>query len=176
MTLVFYIIIIIITFIAFLHAWSKKRYDLSHTVVINKPKMEVYSYLRQLWLQPNWMPWYARAKHLEVKFKGEVGELGETSYWKGKSKLGEGIQKTVKIKEGKVYESQVVFLKPTKIQLLNYMAVKEIEPGKTKMVWGIRGIHRFPVSIIMHFYGIEKALGKDFEEGLFNLKKILENK
>ena len=52
MTLFFYVIIGIITFVAFLHAWAKKEYDLSRTVVINRPKAEVYAFIRQLKKQP----------------------------------------------------------------------------------------------------------------------------
>jgi len=48
MTLFFYILIAIITFIAFLHAWAKKEFDISRTVVINTPKEDVYNLIRQL--------------------------------------------------------------------------------------------------------------------------------
>src|SRR5680860_12157 len=149
MALFFYIIIGIITFVAFLHAWSKKGYDLSRTVVINKPKAEVYAYIRQLKKQPNWMPWYKKDKDLNIKFKEEDGKIGATSYWKDSRRLGEVIQRIVKIKEGKVFESQLHFLKPYKFSALQYMAVKEVEPEKTKLVWGIRGVHKFPASVIM---------------------------
>lgn len=176
MTLFFYIIIGIITFVAFLHAWSKKAFDLSRTIVINRPKAEVFAYIRQLKKQPNWMPWYKRDNNLNIKFKEEDGKVGASSYWKGSNKFREGIQRIHKIKDGKVFESQLLFLKPYKFSVLQYIAVKEVEPEKTKLVWGIRGYHEFPASVIMQFYGMDKALGKDFEQGLQNLKENLEDK
>jgi hypothetical protein len=42
------------------------------------------------------------------------------------------------------------------------------------MVWGVKGSHKFPASVVMLFYGMERALGKDFEAGLYNLKTHLE--
>ena len=174
MTLFFYIIIGVITFIAFLHAWSKKQYDLSRTVMVNRPKAEVYAYLRQLRKQPLWMPWFLRDPATVVKFKGEDGKVGATSYWKNNAKIGEGIQKITKIREGKVMETQLLFLKPYKTIALNYVAVKEVEPERTKMVWGVRGVHKFPASVFFIFYSLNSALGKDLEEGLQNLKKNLE--
>lgn len=173
MTLFFYVVIGFITFIAFLHAWSRKDYDLHRTVVINRPKAEVYAYIRQLQKQPLWMPWFLRDKELQLKFKGEDGKVGAACYWKGKNKI-EGIEKITKIHEGKLLETQVLFLRPYKSLSMNYMAVKELDADRTKMVWGVKGVHRFPASVFMLFYGMERAIGKDFEAGLQNLKRNLE--
>ncbi|SDL67018.1 Polyketide cyclase / dehydrase and lipid transport [Salinimicrobium catena] len=175
MTLFFYILIGIITFIAFLHAWSRKDYELSRTVVINRPKAEVYAYIRQLKKQSSWMPWFLNDPQFVIKYKGEDGKLGAASYWKGNNRV-EGIQKITKLHEGKLLETELLFLRPYKSLTLNYMAVKELEPDRTKMVWGVKGVHRFPASVFMWLYGMERAIGKDFETGLQNLKQILEKK
>ncbi len=175
MTLFFYVIIGIITFVAFLHAWAKKEYNLSRTVVINRPKAEVYAFIRQLKKQPLWLPWYLNDPKVVIKYKGEDGKEGASSYWKGSNNI-EGIQKIVKVKEGKVFETQLLFIKPYKSLSLNYIAVKEVEADRTKMVWGVKGVHKFPASVLMLFYGMDRALGKDFETGLYNLKTYLERK
>ncbi len=175
MTLFFYVVIGIITFVAFLHAWSKKEYDLSRTVVINKPKAEVYAYIRQLKKQPLWMPWFLNDPQHVIKYKGDDGKVGAASYWKGNNKV-EGIQKIVKVREGKLLETELLFLRPYKSLSLNYMAVKEVEPARTKMVWGVKGVHKFPASVMLMFYGMDRAIGKDFEAGLQNLKHQLERK
>lgn len=175
MTLFFYIIIGLITFVAFLHAWSKKDYDVSRTVMIKRPKAEVYGYIRQLQKQPTWVPWLLNDPGSVLKFKGEDGKEGAAAYWKGSNKV-EAIQKLTKVRDGKILESQLLFLRPYKSMSLNYMAVKEVEAGRTKLVWGLKGVHRFPASVIMLFYGMDRAIGKDFETGLHNLKTILERK
>lgn len=176
MTLFFYIIIGMITFVAFLHAWSKKHYDLNRTIIINRPKPEVYAYIRQLQKQPLWMVWYQENPDVIIKYKGEDGKMDAASYWKGNNrKIGEGIQKITKVKEGKVLEMQLLFLKPYKTLALQYFGVKEVEPERTKLIWGVRGVHKFPASVFTLFYGLERALGKEFERGLKNLKNNLES-
>jgi hypothetical protein len=42
------------------------------------------------------------------------------------------------------------------------------------VTWGFSGKNKFPFSIMMLFMNMDKAVGKDFEEGLDNLKSILE--
>lgn len=174
MTLYFYILIGGITFVAFLHAWSKKEYDLSRTIVINRPKAEVYAYIRQLRKQREWVTWFKRGPNTQFKYKGEDGKEGASAYWKGNNKVGEGIQRIVKVKEGKVLEAQILLLKPYKTLGLLYFGVKEVEADKTKLVCGLRGAHRFPASVLMLFYGMETAFGKGMETGLGTLKRVLE--
>lgn len=177
MTLFFYITIGLITFIAFLHAWSKKHYDLNRTIIINRPKAEVYAYIRQLQKQPSWMVWHQKDTGMSRKYKGEDGKVGASVYWKGDNKItGEGIQKITKVREGKVLEIQLLFLQPYKSLSLQYFGVKEVEPQRTKLIWGVRGTHKFPASVVTLFYGIERAIGKDFEQSLQNLKNNLEKR
>lgn len=174
MTLFFYLIIAFITFFAFLHAWAKKEYDVSRTVVINKPREEVFNFVRQLKKQPLWNPWFKRDTEATLKYKGEDGKVGSSFYWKGNSRVGEGIQRIVKTKQGRVLETKILFVKPVKVNALTYVGVKEIEAEKTKMVWGTRGHLAFPLTIISIFYPPEKALGDKFQDGLKELKDILE--
>lgn len=176
MTLFFYLIIAAITFFAFLHAWAKKDYDVSRTVVINKSREEVFNFSRQLKNQPLWNPLFQRDPDATLKYKGQDGKEGASFYWKGNNKVGEGIQRIVKAKQGRVYETKILFIKPVKLNALTYMAVKELEEEKTKMVWGTRGTLPFPLTIFSIFYSPEKALGQKFDKGLKNLKKIVESR
>lgn len=174
MTLFFYILIAIITFIAFLHAWAKKEFDISRTVVINKSKEEVFHLVRQLKKQPHWMPWLKPDYKGVLKFNGEDGKTGALLYWKSKGMLYEGTQKIVKLNQGRIMETRMLILRPGKMILLEYKGLKELDENKTKMVWGVRGGLNFPFSVIALIQPVDKVYGKDLELGLKNLKKMLE--
>ena len=58
--------------------------------------------------------------------------------------------------------------------MLTYFAAKELEPGKSKVVWGIRGNLPFPLSVISLFYSADKLMGQDLEKGLISLKTTME--
>jgi hypothetical protein len=176
MTLFFYIIIGIITFIAFLQAAAKKEFDISRTVVINCPKEEVFNIVRQLKKEQLWMPWFADNYDGVLKYRGEDGKLDAFLYWKGHKKFYEGTQNITKIQQGKIIETKFSIVKPFKMILLEYKGLKEIDDNKTKMVWGIKGYLAFPFSVLALIHPVDKAYGKDLELGLKNLKTILEDK
>lgn len=176
MTLIFYIIIGIITFIAFLHAAAKREFEISRTVVINCPKEEVFNLVRQLKKEPLWMPWFAGNYKGILKYKGEDGKTDALLYWKGHNRFYEGTQKITKIQQGKIIETKFSIVKPFKMILLEYKGLKEIDDNKTKMVWGVKGYLAFPFSVIALIQPVDKAYGKELELGLKNLKTILEAK
>lgn len=175
MTLAFYLLIAFITFIAFLHAWSKKSYDVSRTIVINAPKEFTFNYGRQLKKQPIWIEWFYKMTWGTLKFKGEDGKIGATLYWKNDNrKIGEGTQKITKVKPPNLMETRVLIVSPIKLHINTYFAVKELEPGKSKVVCGVRGNRPFPLSVMSIFYSPEKLWAADFENALDKLKKNIE--
>ena len=176
MTLIFYIFIAIITFFAFLHAWAKKEFDISRTVVINRPKEEVFNFVRQLKKEKLWMPWFEKDFKGVLKYKGEDGKADAMLYWKGHKHFYEGTQKIVKINQGKIIETRFLLVKPLRFVLLEYKGLKEIDENKTKMVWGIRGGLVFPFSVMALLHPVDKAYGPDLEAGLKKIKTILETK
>lgn len=176
MTLFFYILIAIITFIAFLHAMAKKDFDISRTLVINRSKEDVYNLVRQLKKQHHWMPWLEKEYRGVLKFNGDDGKSGALLYWKKNNRLIEGTQKIVKLNQGRIMETRVLVLRPAKLICLEYKGLKELDENKTKIVWGIRGGLNFPFSVIALFQPVDKIYGDDLELGLKNLKKMLEYK
>ncbi|WP_372917095.1 SRPBCC family protein [Salegentibacter sp.] len=176
MTLFFYLIIALITFFAFLHAYAKKSYDLSRTMVINASRAEIFNYVSQLKKQPYWVPWFKKDPDALLKFKGEDAKESAGFYWRGNRKVGEGTQKIIKLKPMAIMETRLLFVRPIKLNSLTYIAIKELEPNKSKIVWGVRGLLPFPLSIMSIFYSVDKLLGNDLEKGLVNLKAILESK
>lgn len=174
MIIALYILGGIIGLILLLGIIAPKKYNVFRTVEIAKSKDEVFEYLKYLKNQQNWSPWEKKDPNMEKKFTGTDGEVGAVSHWKGNKDVGEGEQEITKIIEGKRVEGQLRFLKPWKSTSDCYMEVEEVTNG-TKVTWGFSGKNKFPFSIFMLFFSMDKTVGKDFEEGLQSLKSLLEN-
>ena len=65
------------------------------------------------------------------------------------------------------------FFKPWKSESDAYIQVDEADGG-TKVTWGFSGVNKMPFNVFMLFMNMDKAVGKDFTEGLQSLKEILE--
>ncbi|MBT8206581.1 MAG: SRPBCC family protein [Eudoraea sp.] len=169
-----YILLGIVVLVIFLAAIAPKSYNVFRTVEIDKPKNEVFEYLRYLEKQREWSPWEKRDPNMEHKFTGTDGQVGAISYWNGNKEVGEGEQEITKIVEGERIEGELRFFKPWKSTSDCYLDVDQAGEGKTKVTWGFSGKNKFPMSIMMLFMSMDKMIGKDFEEGLGSLKEKLE--
>lgn len=165
--------IVVLTFI--LAMIAPKGYDVYRKITVQKSVPEVFEYLKYLKNQDNWSPWGKKDPNMKKEFVGSDGEIGATSKWEGNKDVGSGEQEIKRIVENEVIESELRFLKPWKSRSDAYLRVKEVGVGETEITWGFSGKNKFPMSIMMLFMNMDKAVGKDFEEGLASLKDILEH-
>lgn len=171
--LILYILLAIVALFIILGMMAPKTYEVSRSIVISKPKKEVFKYLKSLKNQDDWSPWGKRDPNMEKQFTGTDGKVGATSHWKGNKEVGEGEQEIKNIIEGERIESELRFLKPWKSTSDAFLSTEDAQGG-TKVTWGFKGHNKFPMSIMMIFMSMDKMIGKDFEEGLGDLKAKLE--
>ena len=175
MDTVLYILAGIVVLIFILALIAPKSYDVNRKITVRKSVPEVFEYLKYLKNQDNWSPWGKKDPNMKKEFVGSDGEIGATSKWEGNKDVGSGEQEITRIVENEVIESELRFLKPWKSQSDAYLRVKEAGAGETEITWGFSGKNKFPMSIMMLFMNMDKAVGKDFEEGLASVKDILEH-
>ena len=154
---------------------APKKYDVQRSIVINRPVSEVFDYIKYVKNQDNWSPWKKKDPNMKQTFTGTDGELGFVSHWVGNKQVGEGEQEIMGIDHNKELRTQLRFLKPWKSVSDAYIRTQQTDPGKTKVTWGFYGSNKIPFNIFMLFMNMDKAVGGDFEEGLGELKEILEN-
>lgn len=166
-----YIIGGIILLIALLAFVIPTAFEHKAEIVINKPKTEVFEYLKSLKNQNNWGVWNQMDPEMKQVFTGTDASVGFISAWEGK-KAGKGAQEIKKITEGERIDLELRFEKPFKVTNSVYYTTTTVEGNKTKVVWVMYGNSPRPFNIM--FLLMKGALLKDFNKGLANLKAILE--
>ncbi|QBA64425.1 SRPBCC family protein [Muriicola soli] len=169
-----YILLVLAAVILILAIIAPKTYDVNRSVVISKPRNEVFEYLKYLKNMDHWSPWAKKDPDMLKKFTGTDGEVGAVSYWNGNKEVGEGEQEITNIVPGERIDGELRFMKPWKSQSDCYLVLEDAEERSTKVTWGFKGKNKFPMSIMMLFMNMDKMVGKDFEEGLSSLKTQLE--
>ncbi len=170
-----YIILVIIVVFLILGLLAPKNYEVNRSIIVNKPVSDVFNYLKYLKNQDDWSPWRKKDPNMKQTFTGTDGEAGFVSKWEGDKIVGSGEQEIKRIVDNETIETELRFIKPWKSQSDAYLRVVGLESKQTNVTWGFKGKNKFPFSIFMLFMNMDKAVGKDFEEGLTNLKQHLEN-
>ena len=171
-----YIVLGIIILILVLALIAPKQYEVNRSIIVNRPISEVFNYLKYLKNQDDWSPWKKKDPHMKQTFSGTDGTVGFISKWEGDKAVGIGEQEIKRMVENESIETELRFIKPWKSQSDAYLRIVDLESQQTNVTWGFKGKNVFPFSIFMLFMNMDKAVGKDFDEGLSNLKEQLENK
>jgi len=169
------VLVIIIAIPLIIALLTKKEYGVIREVLINKPKPEVFNYIKYLKNQDNFSKWATMDPNMKKEYRGEDGTVGFVSAWDSEQKnVGKGEQEIKKIVEGERIEYELRFIKPFQSTSLAYMITETISENQTQVKWGFNGKMNYPMNIMLLFMDMEKMIGNDFATGLSNLKTIVE--
>lgn len=169
-----YFVLGIAAFVVILGLFAKKHYHIERSVEINAPLTEVHDFVRSFTNFNQWSPWQTLDPDMKTLISGPDGQVGANYAWQGNDKVGKGEQKITAITPDRI-DMQVKFEEPFESESPVFLAFKE-NNGKTIVTWGMDMHPPFPLNGFMMFTDVDKAIGKDYENGLANLKRVSEEK
>lgn len=172
---IFAVIAIIIAIPLVVALFVKKDYVVEREIIINKPKAEVFEYIKFLKNQDNYSKWNMMDPDMKKTYQGTDGTVGFISAWESKKEnVGAGEQEIVNMIDGERIDMKLRFKVPFEAQNDAYMITEDMSNNQTKVKWGFKGAFPYPFNLMGLFMDMEKAVGGDLEVGLQNLKNLLE--
>lgn len=173
MSTVLLIIVIIILLPFVIALFVSKEYAVKGEIIINKPKHEVFDYLKIVENQEAYNKWVKTDPDIKKTLSGTDGTIGFIYAWDGK-RAGAGEQEITGLTDGERITSEIRFTRPFKAVAHTYMDTEAVSEHSTKVVWGMIGRSNYPVNLMTAL--MKGALAKDLNTSLRDLKFILENK
>jgi uncharacterized protein YndB with AHSA1/START domain len=169
------VIVVLIVILLVVAAFTKKHYAVEREIVINKPKQEVFDYVKLLKNQDNYSKWAMMDPAMKRTYTGTDGTVGFVSAWDSDKKdVGKGEQEIKKITEGERLDFELRFIKPFEATEHAYMLTEAASPTSTKVKWGFDGHMNYPMNLMLLCMDFEKMIGDDLQNGLNKLKSNLE--
>lgn len=169
------IIGILITIPLIAAMFLKNNYAVERKIVINKPKSEVFEYLKFLKNQDNFSKWATMDPDMKKSYRGKDGTVGFVSAWESTNEdVGQGEQEIEKITEGERIDYELRFIEPFESTEKAYMTTTTVAENQTAVTWGFTGHMAYPSNIWLLFLNFEEMIGGDLQTGLEKLKSELE--
>ena len=147
-------------------------FSLSRSTRVQADVATVHALIDDFREWPKWSPWEGVDPDLRRDYSGPEHGVGSTYHWSGNKKAGEG---EMQIKES-TPTSVVVdleFLKPFKAT--NVTTFSLVPAGDaTEVTWTMIGTRGALMSLMGKLF-FDKAIGKDFDKGLAQLKAAAES-
>jgi uncharacterized protein YndB with AHSA1/START domain len=156
--------------------FTKKEYDVLREVTINKPVDEVFNYVVLLKNQDEYSVWGKMDPNQRNEYRGADGTVGFVSAWDSDDPdVGKGEQEITGIEPLLRIDYELRFLKPFKSTSKAFMTTTSLDGNTTRVQWAFTGRMGAPMNLMLLIMDFEGIIGDDLQEGLYNLKGILEN-
>lgn len=153
----------------------KKEIGAEREIVINKPKGEVFAYVKYLKNQNDYSKWAGMDPAMKKEFRGTDGAAGFVSAWESeKDDVGKGEQEITAVREGQRIDYAIHFIEPFESRATAYMTTEAVSETQTRVRWGFASKMNYPMNLMRLFVDMDKMIGDDFATGLQNLKANLE--
>ena len=170
-----FVLSVIIT-VGILSFFMSTSQQVEKSVTINAPAAIVFEQLVKLENFNEWSVWNRQDSTVQHIISGIDGTVGAINTWTGHPEIsGEGKMEITAIEKDKKVTHIINFIKPRKNIAKSAFVLKITEAG-TVVTWQFKLATPRPWNIFNLFYSMDKKMGKDFEDGLLLLKRIIEKK
>ena len=163
---------ILIAFLLVVAMFVKNEYTVQRQIVINKPKQDVFDYIKYMKNQDNYNKWVMVDPNMKKDWKGADGTVGFVYAWDGNDKAGKGEQEIKNITEGEKLDIEIRFIKPFESVAQTIMTTETVSNDQTRVNWQMNGTSKYPMNLMNLI--IDNVLGKDLLASLEMLKNNLE--
>ncbi len=151
------------------------EFRVERSIVINASPDKIFSHIIDFRKWEEWSPWAKMDTNQKNIYSGKQSGVGAIHEWDGNSKVGQGKIEIKKIIPLKKIMLQLDFLKPMKAtSFSDFIFSSEKGVQGTRVTWSLYGTNTFISKIISLFMNMDKVAGSQYEEGLSNLKKVVE--
>ncbi|WP_026897845.1 SRPBCC family protein [Daejeonella oryzae] len=150
-----------------------KTYRVSRSINIQAPDTIIYTNISDFNKFVKWSVWSLREPSADIRIAGIPSQPGHTYNWSGEES-GKGKMEIMNVQPFSSVNFQLTFTDPFKSIAQNNFKLSPSSKGTT-VIWEMSGVNTNAMENWMGLF-MDQMIGKDFEEGLKNLKQLSEKK
>jgi hypothetical protein len=163
----------IVALILIIAAFQSDDMKVSRSATMAAPPDAVFKVVNDFRQWDAWSPWSKKDPNMKKSLEGPPEGVGAVYHWSGNNEVGEGKTTLVESKPSEKVGMKLEFVRP-------FAGTSDVqftfvpEGNGTKTTWAMQGKKPFLGKVMGLFMDCDKMCGDQFNEGLANLKKIVE--
>lgn len=140
---------------------------------IAAPAEQVWPHIAELRAFNRWNPYERKDPLIKGAYSGTAQGVGSRYDWDS-AKVGSGSLEVVGQQAGRAVQMKLDFVKPFEAHNQAEFALQPLADGGTEVRWTMHGPANFLSKLMGVFIDMDQMVGRDFEEGLQNLRHLVE--
>src|SRR3979411_876402 len=167
------VLAIAIAIVLILAATKPNTFSVQRATTVKAPPEAIFPLINDLHQWRTWSPWETKDPAMKRDFSGAASGKGAVYGWEGNKNVGSGRMEILEASVPSKIVIQLDFFKP--FEGHNTAEFTMLPQGDaTSITWVMHGPAPFMSKIMQVFMNMDSMIGKDFEVGLANLKRITE--
>ena len=169
------VVIAAVAAVLVLAAKKPATFRIARSIRIAAPPERIFALIEDFRAWSAWSPWEKRDPALKRSYAGAPRGQGAVYAWEGNRNVGQGRMEIVDAPAPSRVAIQLDFLKPFKAR--NTAEFTLVPQGDaTEVTWTMTGPNVFAGKVMSVFMDMDRMIGRDFEQGLANLKAAAEGR
>ena len=148
-------------------------FQVERSIAIAAPPEKVFPLVDDFHSWNAWSPWDKLDPNMQRTHSGAPRGKGAVYEWKGNDDVGQGRMEVTESTAPSEVVVDLQFISPFEARNLTRFAFAP-EGAGTKVRWTMSGENSFMGKVMCVFMDMDKMIGKDFEQGLANMKAAAE--
>jgi hypothetical protein len=166
--------VLIVGFVAFV-ATRPATYHVERSIDLKSPPEAVFATVSDFRAFPQWSPWQKRDPAMKTTLSNPSSGVGASYAWEGNKDVGKGKMTIVESTSPNRVKLRLEFLEPFASTADTGFDIKSAGAGGSTVTWWMDGKNNLMGKAFSVFMDMDKMIGKDYEEGLANLKRVVES-
>ncbi|HEX8665104.1 MAG TPA: SRPBCC family protein [Beijerinckiaceae bacterium] len=148
-------------------------FRIARSIRIAAPPERIFGLIEDFRAWSAWSPWENRDPALKRTYAGLPRGQGAVYAWEGNRNVGQGRMEIVDASAPSRVTIKLDFLKPFEAHnTAEFTLVPQVD--STEVTWAMTGPNVFMGKVMGVFVDMDRMIGRDFEQGLANLKAAAE--
>jgi uncharacterized protein YndB with AHSA1/START domain len=172
-TIIAVVLAIAIAVVLMLAATKPDRFSVQRAITVRAPAEKVFSLINDFHQWGSWSPYENRDPAMKRSYDGPASGKGAVYGWEGNKNVGSGRMEILDASAPSKIVIKLDFFTP--FEGHNTAEFTMLPQGDaTNVTWLMHGPAPFMNKLMQVFMNLDNMIGKDFEAGLANLKRITE--
>ena|SRR6266550_5459326 len=163
---------IIVVFVVVV-ALQPSEFRIVRSATISAPAPAVFAQVNDFHNWEAWSPWAKLDPAAKATFEGPSTGTGAIFKWAGNKEVGEGSMTITESRPSDLIRIKLEFLRPFEATNSAEFTFKP-EGNRTGVTWSMEGKNNFIAKAVCLFMNMDKMVGGQFEQGLAQMKAVVE--
>ncbi len=174
-TIIAIVLAIAIVIILVLAATKPDTFSVRRAAVVKASPERLFPLISNFHQWGSWSPWENKDPAMKRTFSGAESGKGAVYAWDGNKNVGSGRMEILDASSPSKIVIRLDFFKPFEAHnTAEFTILPQGDAATTNINWVMHGPAPFISKVMQVFMNMDSMIGKDFEIGLANLKKLTE--